>query len=83
MKRGTDHSWEIRKYKADISWYAHCKCGFQFPCSHSKRADDGSWTAQQELSELYNYCPCCGARKKIYTDLVKYDNYPWDETEII
>lgn len=78
MKRGTDHFWELRKYNGDISWYAHCKCGFQFRCSRSKRNEDGSWNAQQELNGLYRYCPCCGAKKKRYTDLVKYDRYPWE-----
>ena len=42
QKRGNDHNWEIRKYDCDIALYAHCKCGFQYNCSSSKRNKDGT-----------------------------------------
>ena len=37
MKRGTDHNWEIRRYRGDIALYAHCKCGFFYSCSTHKK----------------------------------------------
>ncbi len=69
MKRGTDHSWDIRKYEGDIAWYAHCKCGFGYACSSSKRDKDGSWNFEQEITKLYYYCPNCGACKKWYNEV--------------
>lgn len=70
MKRGTDHSWEIRKYFGDIALYARCKCGFEYACSSSKRnEEDGSWSFKQEITKLYYYCPNCGARKKWYNEV--------------
>ena len=69
MKRGTDHNWEIRRYKADLTWYAHCKCGYQYGCSRSLRNEDGSWNFKQYIAILHAYCPNCGARKKYYNEL--------------
>ena len=66
MKRGTDHKWEIVKYKGDIALYARCKCGFKYNCSSSKRDEKGFWIPEQENTKIFFYCPCCGARKKIY-----------------
>jgi len=63
MKRGTDHNWVIRRYKGDIAWYAHCKCGYEYNCSQFKK---DSW--QQEIKWIYSYCPNCGARKKWYNE---------------
>ena len=68
MKRGTDHNWEIRRYKGDIAWYAHCRCGYEYHCSKDKRNEDGTWSFKQEIRWLYSYCPYCGARKKRYNE---------------
>ena len=67
--RGIDHSWETRKYIGDIAIYANCKCGFEYACSSSKRNKDGSWSFEQEITNLYYYCPNCGAHKKYYNDI--------------
>jgi len=78
MKRGTDHEWQIVQYKGDIALYARCKCGYRYACSQSKRAPDGTWTFEQEVRWLHNYCPQCGARKLRYNEnVVKLDEYPW------
>ena len=78
MKRGTDHSWQVRKYRGDIALYAHCKCGFQYYCSSSKRNEDGTWSVEQVITNLYQYCPHCGARKKWYNEEpIKMDKYLW------
>ena len=63
MKRGTDHNWEIRCYKGDIAWYAHCRCGYEYNCSRFKKG-----SLAREISWLSNYCPYCGARKKRYNE---------------
>ena len=73
-KRGVDHTWEIRKYLGDIALYAHCKCGFEYTCSSSKRKTDGSFSFEQEITQLYHYCPYCGARKKWYNDVPRKIN---------
>lgn len=62
--RSIDHHWEIRKYNGDIALYAHCRCGFEYACSSNKRKLDGSFSFEQEIDSLYNYCPNCGAHKK-------------------
>lgn len=72
--RGIDHHWEIRKYLGDIALYAHCKCGFEYACSSSKRKPDGSFSFEQEITKLYLYCPYCGARKKWYNDIPRKIN---------
>ena len=36
MKRGTDHSWEARRYKGDTALYAHCNCGIDYNCSRTE-----------------------------------------------
>ena len=68
MKRGTDHTWQIIKYKGDIALYAKCKCGFYYHCSRCKQN-----SFEQEITYLYRYCPHCGARKKWMTDTIKLD----------
>lgn len=73
MKRGTDHTWEIRKYKGDIALYARCACGFEYFCSHNAKTKNGKFSFEQEIDWLYRYCPNCGARKKWQTDTVKID----------
>ena len=78
MKRGTDHTWEIRKYKGDIMLYAHCKCGYEYGASASKRNPDGTWSVEQYISHLFHYCPECGARKKRMTALVKENRMRWE-----
>ena len=69
MKRGTDHSWEVRKYLGDIALYAYCNCGFQYCCSSNERNEDGTWSFQQTITKLWYYCPNCGARKKWYNEV--------------
>ena len=64
--RGKDKYWEIKKYRGDIAWYAHCKCGFNYACSACKRNEDSSWSTQQEIVKLYHYCPNCGSHKHFY-----------------
>lgn len=82
MKRGTDHNWQIVKYKGDIAIYAKCKCGFHYNCGGSKRGQDGVWSLTQEVKseKIYPYCPFCGARKKYYNDncIFKIDKYSWE-----
>lgn len=77
--RGIDHHWEIRKYLGDIALYAHCKCGFEYACSSSKRKPDGSFSFEQEITKLYSYCPCCGARKKWYNPEPKKIEWPLNQ----
>ena len=60
---------ETRKYIDDVAIYAHCKCGFEYACSSSKRNKNGSWSLEQEITKLYYYCPNCGAHKKYYNDI--------------
>ena len=78
--RSTDHNWEIRKYRGDIALYAHCKCGFYYACSSNKRNSDGSFSFEQEITKIYNYCPNCGARKKWYNNIPKKveKEFPWE-----
>lgn len=71
MKRGTDHTWEMRRYPGDIALYASCKCGYEYAASVSKRREDGSLSFEQEIRILYYYCPQCGARKKWMTEINK------------
>ena len=66
MKRGTDHHWEIVKYRCDLALYARCNCGYQYACSRSKRNEDGSCSFEQYIAITHLYCPKCGARKKWY-----------------
>lgn len=77
MKRGTDHYWEVIKYSGDIAIYARCKCGFEYRCSHGKREEDGTWSLEQVIDNVYPYCPWCGARKKKYNikPIAKGDKY--------
>ena len=83
MRKGRqiDRKWDIRKYKGDGALYAHCKCGFEYCCSSSRRNEDGSWTLKQYINpnKIYRYCPNCGARKKWYnTTERKIDKFPWE-----
>ena len=79
MKRGVDHVWELSRYAGDIMIYAECQCGFRYGCSHSKRREDGTWSIEQEVTNLYNYCPNCGARKKYRTeDIEQKEFYVWE-----
>ena len=81
MRKGRqiDRDWDIRKYKGDIAFYAHCSCGFQYACSSSKRNEDGTCNFQQEITKMYNYCPNCGAHKKYYNAVErKIDKFPWE-----
>ena len=77
--RGIDHHWQIRKYRGDLALYAHCKCGFDYPCSLNKRNSDGTFSFEQEITKLYSYCPNCGAHKKWYNNTpVKINKYSWE-----
>ncbi len=79
MKRGTDHTWKIVKYKDDIALYAKCKCGYRYVCSKNKRNEDGSWSFEQEINLLHRYCPYCGVRKKYYDDnVINIEKYSWE-----
>ena len=79
MKRGTNHSWEIRKYNGDIAWYAHCKCGYQYACSKNSQDENGTWLLKQQLNWLAFYCPNCGARKKWYNEEpIKINKFIWE-----
>ena len=66
MRKGrqVDRKWDIRKYKGDGALYAHCKCGFEYCCSGSKRQEDGTWSLKQYImiNKIYHYCPNCGAK---------------------
>ena len=78
-KRGTDHNWQIIKYNGDIALYAKCKCGFHYCCSSNIRNIDGNWSMKQEITKIYPYCPCCGARKKTYnSEINKINKFPWE-----
>jgi len=77
MKRGTDHTWVINRYKGDLMLYAHCRCGFEYGCSQSRRNQDGTWSFEQEIHNLFNYCPSCGARKKWMTETNRVDRIRW------
>ena len=77
MKRGTDHYWEVRKYKDDLALYAHCNCGFEYVCSKTKYAEDKGFST--EISFLYRYCPKCGAKKKWYNDVPKKCSWRYSE----
>lgn len=72
MKRGTDHYWNIRRYRGDIALYAKCSCGYQYRCSTGKRNEDGTWSLEQEITILNNYCPYCGAHKKWFNEVPDY-----------
>jgi hypothetical protein len=79
MKRGTDHNWNIRKYKGDIAFYAHCRCSFQYVCSTDAKTEDGMRTTRQIISKIYLYCPQCGARKKWYNEEpIRIDKFSWE-----
>ena len=76
------HSWQIRKYKGDLALYAHCKCGFEYVCSTNKRNEDGTFSFEQEITILYNYCPICGCHKKHYNEIpIKMDGLQWEKEE--
>ena len=64
-KRGTDHTWQIVKYKGDIALYAKCKCGYRYVCS-----ENAGTSLKQMVVKIFPYCPVCGARKKYYIDAV-------------
>lgn len=78
MKRGTDHTWEIRKYKGDIMLYAHCSCGYEYGASTNKLTPDGKRLFEQEIYGLYRYCPWCGARKKWMTEVIQQSKTRWE-----
>ena len=79
MKRGTDHTWEIRKYRGDIALYAHCKCGYEYAASEAERNPDGTYdNLKQVINWLFAYCPICGARKKWMTETIEQDKTRWE-----
>lgn len=79
QKRNINNYWQIRKYFGDGALYAHCKCGFQYNCSSSRREEDGTWSLKQYISTIYHYCPWCGARKKWYNEEpIKIRKYSWE-----
>jgi len=68
VKRGKDRFWKVVKYQGDGAYYATCKCGYKYCCGDCiSRRKDEEWI-------LYQYCPCCGARKKEYNpEVIKLD----------
>lgn len=77
-KRGTDHTWQLVKYKTDSSIYARCSCKYHYPCSTNEMKEDGSF--HQVPTIIYPYCPNCGARKKWYTNKIKnIDKYYFED----
>ena len=67
MKRGTDHSWDVRRYKGDTALYAHCNCGFEYNCSRTEYDKEKGFI--NKITFIYHYCPNCGARKKWYNEV--------------
>ena len=75
MKRGTDHSWTLVRYKFDIAIYALCGCGYHYICS---KTEGGGLKQVVDENKLFPYCPVCGARKKNYsTEVVQKECTPW------
>lgn len=75
LKRGTDHSWKLVKYKGDIAIYAKCKCKYHYNCSRGGVGSNNSGDVfKQKPSIFYPYCPMCGARKKWYTEEIEEIN---------
>lgn len=72
MKRGTDHTWQLVKYKEDAATFARCKCGFRYPCTRP---------LERVPSIFYRYCPYCGARKKYYSEDVISGGYLFGNPE--
>lgn len=80
MKRGTDHKWDIVKYKGDMAIYARCKCGFEYNCGRPNHTQDGSFSLTQIPTIIYRYCPICGAKKKLYNGTpIKLDKFQYEE----
>lgn len=67
-KRGTDHVWDLIKYRGDSAIYAKCKCGYHYNCGRNRRDDYEAWSLTQVPTVFYPYCPSCGARKKWVTE---------------
>ena len=73
MKRGTDHTWELRKYKGDGAWYINCKCGYETGCYKFNNNP-----FHISLGWVPSYCANCGAKKKWITELIKIDKARWE-----
>ena len=79
VKRGTDHKWEIIRYKGNMALYARCKCGFEYRCSRTEFIEsvDGSKSSKEHIAIIYPYCHCCGAKKEFYNaEPEKLDGFP-------
>ena len=77
MKRGTDHNWEMRRYRGDSAIYAHCKCGYEYQCSKSI-IESGRFEIIINKHNIFWYCPRCGARKKTFNEVItKVDRERW------
>ena len=75
--RSINHYWKFVKYKGDGAFYARCGCGFRYACF--KHDPPNTLRSVPAPEKLYNYCPCCGARKKWYYEKpMKIDRY-WFE----
>lgn len=78
MKRGKDHTWSVVRYKGDGAFYARCKCKYEYCCS--KLDESHPWRTIIDENKMYNYCPYCGARKKLYNpEPVVLDYCWWDK----
>lgn len=74
-KRGTDHIWQLVKYKANAAIYAKCGCKYHYCCSTDEVKEDGSRNPFNQIPTIfYPYCPICGARKKWHTSEIKKIN---------
>ena len=70
--RAIDHYWQFVKYKGDGAFYAKCSCGFYYDCYKHDPPDTLHSIPAPE--KLYDYCPCCGAKKTRYYDEPIYIN---------
>lgn len=76
-KRGTDHTWQLVKYKGDAAIYARCKCRYYYRCSTDAIEEDGSSNPFHQVPTVfYPYCAMCGARKKWRTTELKLEEWP-------
>lgn len=79
-KRGTDHTWQLIKFKGDSAIYARCKCKHYYNCGRPVRDDNGCLIPFRQVPTIfYPYCPICGARKKRRTvEIEKLDRYEFE-----
>lgn len=74
-RRGKDQIWRIIRYKVDLRYYARCDCGYEFDCSVDVLTPEG-WRISKTEFATTRYCPNCGARKRLITEVQELDEYP-------